>query len=120
MQPPSARSGWTATTCTPSTCARTSGSCRKAMSSIPNSPSNKPWAMPPSCGYRRHPADVRRQLVNQVLGELGLLSQRTVQVGNLSDGQRRRATLALELLTGRHCWSSTNRPRDSTRPRNVR
>ncbi|MDA3662261.1 ATP-binding cassette domain-containing protein [Mycobacterium xenopi] len=45
------------------------------------------------------PADVRRQLVNQVLGELGLLSQRTVQVGNLSDGQRRRATLALELLT---------------------
>ncbi|EUA30745.1 ABC transporter family protein [Mycobacterium xenopi 3993] len=42
---------------------------------------------------------MRRQLVNQVLGELGLLSQRTVQVGNLSDGQRRRATLALELLT---------------------
>ncbi len=45
------------------------------------------------------PADVRRQLVEQVLRELGLLPQRTAQVGSLSDEQRRRATLAVELLT---------------------
>jgi ABC-type multidrug transport system ATPase subunit len=45
------------------------------------------------------PADVRRQVVNRVVGELGLISQRTIQVGNLSDEQRRRVTLATELLT---------------------
>lgn len=44
-------------------------------------------------------ADERRRAVNDVLRELGLSSQRTVQVGKLSDEQRRRATLAMELLT---------------------
>jgi ABC-type multidrug transport system ATPase subunit len=44
-------------------------------------------------------ADERRRAVNEVLGELGLTSQRTVQVGKLSDEQRRRATVAMELLT---------------------
>ncbi|ORB10767.1 hypothetical protein BST37_22475 [Mycobacterium noviomagense] len=44
-------------------------------------------------------ADERRRAVNEVLGELGLTAQRTLQVGHLSDEQRRRATLAMELLT---------------------
>lgn len=44
-------------------------------------------------------ADERRRAVNEVLRELALTSQRTVQVGKLSDEQRRRATVAMELLT---------------------
>ncbi|MGH3554661.1 MAG: ATP-binding cassette domain-containing protein, partial [Mycobacterium sp.] len=45
-------------------------------------------------------ADHRRQIVNWALGELKLNSLRTIQVGTLSAEQRKRASMAVELLTG--------------------
>lgn len=46
------------------------------------------------------PVDDRRQMIDQVLGELNLTSLRTVQVGKLSPEQRARASIAAELITG--------------------
>ncbi|GBE64945.1 hypothetical protein MFM001_14070 [Mycobacterium sp. MFM001] len=50
--------------------------------------------LPPSAS-----ADERRRIVDSVIGELGLNSRRTVQVGELSIEQRKRASLASELIT---------------------
>ncbi|ORA38490.1 ATP-binding cassette domain-containing protein [Mycobacterium branderi] len=50
--------------------------------------------LPPSTS-----ADERRRIVNRVIGELGLNSLRTIQVGKLSVEQRKRASLASELIT---------------------
>ena len=51
----------------------------------------------------RFPSDVpatdRGRRVDEVLEELGLTAQATVPVNNLSGGQRKRASVALELLT---------------------
>ncbi len=51
----------------------------------------------------RFPSDVssqdREQRVAEVLEELGLSERRDVQVGSLSGGQRKRVSVALELLT---------------------
>ncbi len=51
----------------------------------------------------RFPSDVgdaeRNQRVAEVLAELGLDERRDVRVGNLSGGQRKRVSVALELLT---------------------
>jgi ABC transport system ATP-binding/permease protein len=51
--------------------------------------------LPPSA-----PADHRRRVVNWALGGLQLSSLRTVQVGKLSAEQRKRVSMAIELLTG--------------------
>jgi ABC-type multidrug transport system ATPase subunit len=45
-------------------------------------------------------ADHRREVVRSVLHQMELSTLRTVQVGNLTGGQRKRAALAAELLTG--------------------
>ncbi len=51
----------------------------------------------------RFPSDVtetdRRQRVAEVLAELGLSERRDVRVGSLSGGQRKRVSVAVELLT---------------------
>ena len=51
----------------------------------------------------RFPSDVagqdRAQRVSEVLAELGLAERRDVRVGSLSGGQRKRVSVALELLT---------------------
>lgn len=44
-------------------------------------------------------ADERRRIVDRVIAELGLRSLRTIQVGELSIEQRKRASLASELIT---------------------
>jgi ABC transport system ATP-binding/permease protein len=46
------------------------------------------------------PADHRRQRVHWALDEMKLSLLRTVQVGNLTAEQRKRASIAMELLTG--------------------
>jgi ABC transport system ATP-binding/permease protein len=46
------------------------------------------------------PADHRRRVVNWALNGLQLTSLRTVQAGNLSAEQRKRVSMAIELLTG--------------------
>jgi ABC-type multidrug transport system ATPase subunit len=51
--------------------------------------------LPPSA-----PADHRRRVVNWALGGLQLSSLRTAQVGKLSAEQRKRVSMAIELLTG--------------------
>jgi ABC transport system ATP-binding/permease protein len=50
--------------------------------------------LPPSTS-----ADIRRQKVDRALGEMKLSLLRTVQVRNLSAEQRKRASMAMELLT---------------------
>ncbi len=45
-------------------------------------------------------AEDRRRLVDQVIGELELTRVRTIQVGSLSREQRKRASMAAELITG--------------------
>lgn len=45
-------------------------------------------------------ADDRRQVVNRVLDELDLTPHRKTRVDKLSGGQRKRASVAMELLTG--------------------
>ena len=57
--------------------------------------------MRPSCGCRRTPAKpTDEQVVAQVLDELGLTKHADTRVDQLSGGQRKRASVALELLTG--------------------
>jgi ABC-type multidrug transport system ATPase subunit len=46
------------------------------------------------------PADHRRRVVNWALNGLQLTSLRTIQAGNLSAEQRKRVSIAIELLTG--------------------
>lgn len=45
-------------------------------------------------------ADERRRVVDQAIAELELTSVRTIQVGKLSDEDRKRASVASELITG--------------------
>ncbi len=45
-------------------------------------------------------ADERRRIVHDVLGELELIAQRTLQIANLSPEKRKRASIAAELVTG--------------------
>lgn len=45
-------------------------------------------------------ADERRRVVSHVLAELELSSRRTIQIGNLPDEKRKRASIAAELVTG--------------------
>lgn len=45
------------------------------------------------------PAEARRRRVEEVIDELGLRERATTQVGRLSGGQRKRTSVAVELLT---------------------
>jgi ABC-type multidrug transport system ATPase subunit/ABC-type multidrug transport system permease subunit len=45
-------------------------------------------------------AEERRHVMQQVLAELGLSSRRTLQIANLSGDDRKRASIAAELVTG--------------------
>ncbi len=55
--------------------------------------------------------------VDAAISAVGLTEHADVRVGSLSGGQRKRASIAVELLTDPACSSSTNRRPGSTRPR---
>src|ERR1700743_569705 len=55
--------------------------------------------MPPSCGYPDTSKEEHAHVVAQVLGELDLTKHAETRGDKLSGGQRKRASVALELLT---------------------
>ena len=98
-----ARCRSTATTCTPSTrrCATGSAWCRRTTSCIGE------LTVTQALGYAaelRMPPDTskadRQQVIAQVLDELELTPHAQTRVDKLSGGQRKRVSVALELLTG--------------------
>lgn len=80
-----------------------------------SSPCARPSTTPPSCGSRRdYDRPARDREVDRVIGDLGLLDHQQTTIARLSGGQRKRTSVAMELLTQPHllCW--TGRPPGST------
>ena len=60
-----------------------------------------PWPTPPDCGSPLDVAatDERARRIEEVIVELSLTEQRDQRISSLSGGQRKRTSVALELLT---------------------
>ena len=59
---------------------------------------------------RDTPSDATREAVDKAMDELGLTARADVRVGTLSGGQRKRASIGIELLTEPRIFYWTSPP----------
>ena len=89
-------------TCTPRTpsCRAGWATCRRRTCCTASCGSRPPWSTPRHCGFPPDvPAADRSARVAEVLSELNLTQRAGARIDTLSGGQRKRVSVALELLT---------------------